>query len=69
MTNTALLRRRIEECGLRMDEIAQTIGISTNSLHNKLNGKTQFLSKEIVVISRILEIEDVMEFFFWGEGE
>ena len=64
MTNTSLLKQRIEESGLRRGFLAEKLGISIESFRRKVNGETQFLSEEIVALTRLLHIENVEEYFF-----
>ncbi len=56
--NLDLLKKRIEESGLKQIFIAEQLGIDRASLYNKLNGKSEFTMKEIVNLSRVLHIDD-----------
>lgn len=51
--------------------LAHQLGISADSLNNKLNGYYQFKSNEIFRLCGILEIEysDVWYYFFDGRGK
>ena len=56
MTDTELLKRKIEESGLKMSFIAEKMGLSRSGLYNKVNGSSEFTQKEIVEICSILQI-------------
>lgn len=64
--NLELLKKRIAESGLKQNYIAQQMGINRASLHNKLNGKSEFTMKEIVGLSRVLHMDDkeILHIFF-----
>lgn len=67
MTDSALLNDRINSSGLRMAYIAEKMSISRQSLSNKINGKTQFKTEEIKMLSKLLNIDnpdDLYEIFF-----
>lgn len=56
--NYSKLRGKIKELGYSEESVAQKIGISPSSFNNKLNGKTNLSSKEIYLISNLLNISD-----------
>lgn len=56
MTNTDLLKRKIDESGLKMQYIAEQLGISHQALYNKIGNKTQFLASEIMKLSELLKL-------------
>lgn len=56
MTNTELLRSKIEGSGLKVQFIAGKLGISPQGFYNKLNNKTEFRASEIRVICDLLHI-------------
>lgn len=57
MTNTNLLRKAIENSGLKKKFIAQTVGLSYQGYLNKETGKTEFTQSEIETISNVLRID------------
>lgn len=61
MTDTILLKKKIEESGLRLDYIYESLGISRVSLYNKLSGKTEFTLKEARKLCEILNITSLRE--------
>ncbi len=67
MTDSTLLNDRINGSGLKVAYIAEKMSISRQSLSNKINGKTQFKTEEIKMLSKLLNIdnpEDLYEIFF-----
>lgn len=66
MTNTALLREKIEQSGLKMCYIAAKAGITYQCLLNKLNNRTQFRQTEIGAISTLLDLnsQELNDIFF-----
>ncbi|MED9966494.1 MAG: DUF739 family protein [Blautia sp.] len=60
------LRGRIIERYGSQDKYAEVLGISTNSLSKKMTGKTGFSQKDIVLWSKLLEIDksEYGEYFF-----
>lgn len=56
MTNTKLLKRIIEESGLKVSFIADFVGISRQALWNKVNNASQFNQYEIDKMCDILRI-------------
>lgn len=61
MTDTVLLKKKIEESGLRLDYIYESLDISRASLHNKMSGKTEFTLKEVQRLCDILNITSLRE--------
>lgn len=61
MTNIALLKKKIDESGLRLDYIYESLGISRASLRNKMSGKTEFTLKEVQKLCGILNITSLRE--------
>ena len=61
MTDTVLLKKKIEESGLRLDYIYENLEISRASLHNKLSGKTEFTLKEVQRLCEVLNITSLRE--------
>lgn len=60
------LRGRIVEKYGSQEKFAELIGISSNSMSKKMNGKTGFSQKDIVRWSEILDIKksEYSEYFF-----
>ena len=61
MTNTELLREAITRSGLKLQFIADTLGISRFALNNKIENKSQFKSGEIKTLCNLLGIESLSE--------
>lgn len=58
MTNTELLKQKIDESGYKMQFIAEQIGVSYQALYNKIGNKTEFLASEIMKLSELLKLTD-----------
>lgn len=54
MANTQLIEQYIRTSGYKLQYVAQGLGISTNALHQKLLGNTQFKLDEAEKLSAIL---------------
>lgn len=69
MTNTALLREKIEESGYKMRFIAKKMGITYQGLLNKINNRSEFRANEIQVLYNFLRLtdEERVEIFFAHE--
>ena len=65
MVDTKLLKRTIACRGLTQIEIAKKMGMTTATLSNKINNKADFFNKEIMEISKMLELDnlDIMAIF------
>lgn len=61
MTNTELLREAIARSGLKLQYIADILGISRFALTNKVENKSQFKSGEIKKLCDLLRIESLSE--------
>lgn len=61
MTNTNLLKMKIEKSGLKIGFIADYVGISRQLLWKKINNKTPFNQYEIEKMCRILGITSLRE--------
>ena len=61
MTNTNLLKQLIEESGLKMGFIASTVGISRQSLWNKVNNQSMFNQFEIDKLCEVLKVTSLKQ--------
>lgn len=57
MTNTKLLRERIDASGLKFKYIADQLGITTRALLMKIENQTEFKPSEIKRLNELLGIE------------
>lgn len=57
MTDTAKLKQAIAESGLKMDYIAQQMGISRVSLYNYVNNRAEFRASHIETLSKLLKLD------------
>lgn len=65
MPDRERLEERIQDSGLKKEFIAQKLGMSLNSLNNKISGRTSFLIGEAFKLKEILNIdEDVFNDIF-----
>ncbi|MGD6877872.1 helix-turn-helix domain-containing protein [Bacillus infantis] len=61
MTNTSLLRNKIDGSGLKLKFIADKMGISYYTLQKKINNVTEFTASEIDMLCNILSIDSLEE--------
>ena len=61
MTNTKLLREKIDASGLKLNYIASQLWISPKALTMKIENQPQFKAAEIKRLSEILGIETAEE--------
>ena len=61
MADTKKLNKLIDESGLKRGYVAEQIGITQNSLVNKISGITDFKVTEAQALCRILSITDPTE--------
>lgn len=66
MTNTELLREKIEQSGYKLQFIAKKVGITYQSLLNKINNRSDFRANEIQALYELLKLteEERVEIFF-----
>lgn len=66
MTNTELLRAKIEQSGYKMRFIACKVGITYQALLNKINNQSEFRAKEIQALYNLLHLteEERVAIFF-----
>ena len=60
------LRGRFHSCGFRDQEIANAIGIGTDTMSKRMNGKQPWTSTEITAMCELLGIRqnEIGEYFF-----
>ena len=61
MTNTKLLREKIEASGLKLQYIADQLGITRFGLYKKLQDGSEFKPSQIVKLCELLRIETAEE--------
>lgn len=71
MTNTELLRKKIDDSGYKLTYIAKQIGITYQGFLKKINNETEFKATEIQLLCELLNIgiqekEDI--FFCFRSG-
>ena len=66
MTNTKLLREKIEQSGYKLRFIAEKIGITYQGLLNKINNRSEFRANEIQALYDLLGLteEERVAIFF-----
>lgn len=66
MTNTKLLREKIEQSGYKLRFIAEKIGITYQGFLNKINNRSEFRANEIQVLYDLLGLteEERVAIFF-----
>ena len=66
MTNTALLRNKINESGYKISFVAKQVGITYQGLLKKINNETEFKANEIQALCNLLKIcmEEKEKIFF-----
>lgn len=58
MTDTNLLQEVIKKSGLKLQFLADSLGISRTALGNKIQNETEFKASEILALCVLLKIED-----------
>lgn len=58
MTNTELLREKINQSGYKLQFIAEKIGITYQGLLNKINNRSEFRASEIQVLYDLLSLTE-----------
>lgn len=61
MTNTSLLREKIDASGLKLGAIAEKMVISYSWLKKKIDGEKPFKAYEIQILCEVLGITDLEE--------
>ena len=59
MTDSELLRKIIEDRGLKLSKVASTLGISYPALSRKINNKSSFMAQEILKLCDLLQIKSL----------
>ena len=52
------LKKRIDAHGFKIRFLAEKLGISHESMYNKVKGRTEFKVSEVSILSDILELSD-----------
>lgn len=58
MTNTELLKKKINESGYMLKHLASCLNLSRASLSMKINNKTNFSAKEMFALSDLVGLTD-----------
>lgn len=66
MTNTELLRKKIDDSGYKLIYIAKQVGITYQGFLKKINNETEFKATEIQILCELLniDIQEKEEIFF-----
>lgn len=69
MTNTRLLRAKLEQSGFKLRFVAEQIGITYQGFLNKINNRSEFRAKEIQALYKLLGLteEERIAIFFTQE--
>ena len=59
MTDSELLRKIIEDRGLKLSKVASTLCISYPALNRKINNKSSFMAQEILKLCDLLQIKSL----------
>lgn len=67
MVDYEALRRKVKVSGYKRKYLAKRLGLSENSLRNKLDGRTQFKLHEVEQLARLLGLtaQERDRIFFW----
>jgi hypothetical protein len=69
VTNEKLFRETVDKCGMKLQYLAEKMGISYQSLLNKLHGKTEFTVYEVSVFQQITGCSDeIRDAIFYGKN-
>lgn len=67
VTDTELLRKKIQDSGLKLRFVAEKIGITYYGLLKKMNNETEFKASEIQVLHALLRLsEEERNAIFFG---
>ena len=69
MTNTSLLRKKIDESGYKLRFIASKLGITYQGFLKKINNETEFKASEMQILRELLNLTDAEfeQIFFYLE--
>lgn len=69
VTNTELLRRKIDEAGYKLSFVAEQCGLTYQGFMNKVNNKSDFTAPEINTLRLLLKLspEEVERIFFTSD--
>ena len=67
MINTKLLKSYFVKNGLTQEDVAKNIGISYQSLSDKVNNKVQFKVNEVSSLFEMLNIKDDKDEIFFAK--
>ena len=56
MTNTKMLKKAIKNSGLSVIFVAEKMGITRQTLYNRMNDKSEFLVSEIEILTDLLKL-------------
>lgn len=69
MTNSELLKKKIDEKGLKINFIVKELGISRTALYHKINNNSYFNQNEIQKLCKLLAINKTeKEKIFFAEN-
>jgi len=57
MGDMTMLRSRIKDSGITLTAIADKIGVSRETLYNRLDGKSEFKASEIACLTDLLRLK------------
>lgn len=71
MVDTELLKKVIDDSGIRREDIAKNAGLTRESLWNKLSGRTEFTASEMASMKKDLRLSNTRfrRIFFATERE
>lgn len=58
MTNTSLLRKKIDESGYKLRFVASKLGITYQGFLKKINNETEFKASEMQILRELLNLTD-----------
>ena len=70
MTNTKMLEKAIQDCGLKKRFIAEKLGVSRSGLVNLINNRAEFRAKQILTLCNLLHLTEAQrdQIFFADKG-
>jgi len=71
MTNTVLLRKKIESMGIKLTFVAERLGISKQALDRKLKDGTDFKAYQMIILKDLLRLsnKEARDIFFAKDVE